>query len=246
MQKVKQNSERTIATISIILSLLFIFAIPTWVLLDESGGMDFGFAFAMFSLFLLLFSSVSAIIFWARANKLDDMRNHKDLLVHYTYSKEEWDTYLKFEHKHETDEKELLLIPLVGFSIFFSLLFLVIDFESGLFVTGVLLAINALIFSLVFVIQPKLRTHDKTIQNKEVFISKDGASIGNSLHMWGVFLTRFDGAKLIEKKSNHFLELTYSYLNPRFGRQYTTFHILVPKNKLSAANSAIKSLNSKN
>ncbi|MFA5108170.1 MAG: hypothetical protein WC492_01405 [Candidatus Micrarchaeia archaeon] len=243
MENTHSNPERLIAIISILLSFIFVVAIPASVILDSSGGFDFGFGFAFASLFLLIFSTISAIIFWIRANDLDNLFNQKNLLAHYIYTPQEWSEYIKFDHKYDADEKKLMLFLLAGFSIFFSVVFLLIDFEPGLFVLGVLLAINLLIFFLVLVVQPMLKKREINVANPQAFISKDAAYIGKSLHTWKLPLTRFNGAELIKNKHGNFIKLTYSTCNPKSGPQYMSFHILVPNDKLSGVNSVIDSLN---
>lgn len=234
-----KNEERTYALISLFFTVLFSIKIFLALSLDPSGGMDFGFGISAILFFFVLLSLVSAYAFFIRSRLVDRFSRGDGVLLHISYSASEWRRYLELEHAFEDSEKKMMLIPLFGFSLLFSVIFLVMDPEAGLFVAGVLFVICLGISSLVFFILPAFRKKSISVMDPQAFLGKDGALIGNSVHNWNLPLSGFSKARLVEKKGEHMLQVDYFYLSPKAGYVPVRFHILVPKDKLSDAKKAI-------
>jgi hypothetical protein len=242
MPKKPENSERKYFYLSAFFSILFFLKALIFPSLDPSGGMDFGFGISAILLFLSMFSFVSAYAFFVRSRLVDDFYAGKDVLLHITYSATEWKKHLEVEERFEGSEKRGMLIILYLFSLIFSIMFLLMDPEAGVFVAGVLFSVCVGLTILVIFIMPLFRKKSSGISDPQAYVSKKGVLVGKTLHNWNLPLSGFSKARLIEKKGESFIQFDYFYLSPKAGVVPVRFLMYVPKKDVQKAREALKKM----
>ena len=228
----KDNPARRTLNVWIIITILGIAAVfaPTVFGMDGFHG---GYAVSTISFMLVLSGIIVIIIYSGRARTLDKILNGDNLLAHWTYSPEEWSSYADKEYTEEKGEKKALFFIIAGFALFFGVVFMIIDSESGIFVMGVMLALIVVIaFTAWFTAWYNHRENQKYLG--ETYITEDAAYINRQLHTWSGLGARLDSVDLNRGKSQLLLQFVYS-APTRTGMQEYTLRIPVPKGQEEAA-----------
>lgn len=189
-------------------------------------GFDGGFAISMISGFVALTALITALVFWRMSVNEKAIEQGENQLAHWTYSDEEWAKFTVIEHETNKKEKKMMFYIVTGFAVFFGVLFLIIDPESGKFVA---LAMVGLIVLIAFVAWYSIwSAHRRNLKQKgEVFISPMGVIMNGQFHAWNMMGARLEGVTLITDVAPKCLEFTYSQRGKN-GRQNTSVRVPVP------------------
>ena len=231
------NPPRRTLNVWIVITILGIFAIfaPTIFGMDGFNG---GYAISTLSFMLVVTGIIVIIIYSGRARTLDKILNGDNLLAHWTYSPEEWNSYADTQYKEEKSGKKALFYVIAAFALFFGVVFMIIDFESGIFVMGVMLALIVVIaFTAWFTSWYNYRENKKYLG--ETYISEDAVYINRQLHTWRGLGAKLDSVDLNQGKSQLLLQFVYS-APTRTGMQEYTVRIPVPKGQEEAAEKIFK------
>ncbi len=233
----KDNPPRRTLNVWIVITILGIAAIfaPTIFGMDGFNG---GYAISTLSFMLVVTGIIVIIIYSGRVRTLDKILNGDNLLAHWTYSPEEWNSYADTQYKEEKREKKALFFIIAGFALFFGVVFMIIDLENGTFVMVLMLALIAVIaFTAWFTAWYNYRENKKYLG--ETYISEDAVYINRQLHTWRGLGAKLDSVDLSEGKPPLLLRFVYS-APTRTGMQEYVLNIPVPKGQEEAAEKIFK------
>jgi hypothetical protein len=219
----KANSQRSAMWVWVVITLAFIFGIFAPSILGVEG-MHGGYAISSLCIFLAIIGIVVVFIYRSRASTLDAMLKHKNLLAHWTYTPQQWQDYTAKNSREEKSNSWGLygLVMIIVIIVCFG--FWLINRNSG-----ILMIIMALGLAAILAMTILISTNYDHWQNKkyhgEVYITKNGALINRTLHIWHGWGARLEGVEYQEK--GRMMEITYSVPN-RNMRSTHTVHIPVP------------------
>ena len=221
----RSNPQRRFLWISLGVSLLGVAMILAPELLDidifSGGG-----ALIFLGIFLIPVGLFVALLFRRRAQVLDRLFAEKDLLAHWTYAPGEWETYAHKDHRFRSSNAKKIFFLIAFFSVLFSLVFLLVDFESGRFV-ALVLAVVVLLMAGVAKLSVWLPQRRNAEGPGELLLSAEGLWLAGELHTWTV-----GGARLEEVAyapgDTTILSFTYSAPN-NGGPQYYTVLVPIPR-----------------
>jgi hypothetical protein len=201
------------ALLGVVLPLLFM------------DGMSGGFGIACLSGFVAMCCGIGAAVFLFRGFALDKILRGEELVVHWTYSPEEWRRYSEAEYGRDRQLKFVLFCIIAGFALFFGVLFLIFGGDGGRVVFFVMLGLIVLIGG-VAALSIFLAHRSNETRLGEARISRIGVYLNRDLHNWNMVGARLDDVSLVREESL-LVAFTYSYPS-RTGRQSTTVRVPVP------------------
>jgi hypothetical protein len=157
-----------------------VFFYPVFFHVDSYGA-----APAMFVFGILIFISalVSGIVFARIASIFTAMFSGKDLLVHWTYSQEEWDRYTELEHTRDRKEKWGLFRLITIIALVVGGGFVVFKHDAWpvmlIVIPGLIAFIALVAFTTIATTYRRNRKH-----LGEVYIGLKGAIFEHTLHYW--------------------------------------------------------------
>jgi hypothetical protein len=201
-------------------------------------GFSGGYAISAISFFLVAVGIIVIIIYSGRARTLSRILKGDKMLAHWTYSPDEWNSYAETEYKDEKEGKKVLFYIIAGFAVFFGVVFMLLDFENGILVMGVMLAlIGVIAFTAWFTSWYNHRQNKKCLG--ETYIAEDAVYINRQLHTWRGLGARLDSVDLTKSAPPLLLKFVYS-APTRNGMQEYTVRIPVPKGQEEAADKVLK------
>lgn len=233
----RNNPPLQTLTVWVVITVLGIFAMfaPTIFGMDGFKG---GYAISILSFLLVLAGIIVIIIYSGRARTLSRILNGDNLLAHWTYSPEEWNSYADTEYKEEKEGKKVLFYVIAAFALLFGVVCLIIDFENGIWVMGLMLALIAVIaFTAWFTSWYNYRQNKKYLG--ETYITQEAVYINRQLHTWRGLDARLDSVNLTKGASPLLLQFVYS-APTRTGMQEYTVNIPVPTGQEKAAEKIFK------
>ena len=233
----KDNPPRRTLNVWIVITILGIFAIfaPNIFSMDGFNG---GYAISTLSFMLVVTGIIVIIIYSGRARTLDKILNGDNQLVHWTYSPDEWSSYADKKYTEEKGGKKALFYIIAAFALFFGVVFMIMDFENGIFVMGCMLALIAVIaFTAWFTAWYNYRENKKYLG--ETYITEDAVYINRQLHTWRGLGAKLDSVDLNQGKSQLLLQFVYS-APTRTGMQEYALNVPVPKGQEEAAEKIFK------
>ncbi len=190
---------------------------------DMMGG---GYAIVFASFLPIVAGATAGFVYIRRAAVLDAILDGRNLLVHWTYSDEEWRRYVAVEARASKAEKTTLFFVISAFALLFGVGFLVIapDREAGRSVFLGMVCLIALVggAALLSVRLAGPRPHDRP----GALVSEEGVYPSGSLHTWSLLGARLETVKLVERRRPS-LEFTYSYPT-RYGLDAETVRVPIP------------------
>jgi hypothetical protein len=238
------NPQKRNALILLVTSVFWVIMIfvPNAVGMD---ALEFGYAVSFVSLFLAVSFGAATGFYVNQAKKLDDILSGKGLLVHWTYTPQQWNLYTQKEYATEMEAKKGLFFVVSGFALFFGLLFWLFDAEAGFYVFVAMLGLIGLIgFTWRFTTWLNFRQNSSG--TAEVYISKDAVYLNQKLYCWRAPLTHFEKATLENKQGVNALTFRFTVFSGRTGHQIYTVRVPVPDDKNSEAEEVVRQVNMQN
>jgi hypothetical protein len=222
-----RNPEKRYAAISAIISILAVGLIflPGWVGMD---GMNGGYAISLVSILMAVSAAVITGFFWQRAVTLDNILTGKDLLAHWSYQPEEWQSYTRVELREQTNQNKWLLIIMAAWAILFGGLFWVLDRSAGGIVFLVMLGLILILTMAAFGI-PRWRYWHQQRDPGEAWIAPKAIYFDGALVCWAFWGTRLENVVWCESEGKTPALIEFKVSSPsRTGRQSQTIRIPIP------------------
>lgn len=225
----KDNPARRTSIVWWILTPVFLFL--TFFLISSGKG-DAAYAIAFFSFIMFITAIIVAVVYGSRAKKLDRILSGEGLLVHWTYTPDEWRNYTEKAHEEKKSANKILFFIISGFAIVIGAVFFIMDPESGKYVFLAMLGLIAIIgFVAWFTAWHGHRQNLRYLG--EAYISKDGIYLNKQLHLWNM-LTAYLGS--VEYTEETQPSLVFSYFAPtRTGLEERDVRVPVPHGQESRA-----------
>jgi len=203
----------------------------------DTYGLDFALFFV--GLIIFLTALISGFVLTRLANIFKAMFSSKDLLAHWTYSKEEWDRYTEAEHVRNRKEKWGLFRLIVIIALIVGVGFVIFKYDA---LPVILIIIPGLIVLIAFVaflsITITYRRNRKHLG--EVYIGTKGAVFDGTLHYWKLPETYLYSVKYVPG-NEPYIEIEYSGQSG-IARAFYTARIPVPRGKENEATKIVYAL----
>lgn len=226
----KQNPERKSSIISLVIAAIGVIVMFLPAILGIEG-IDGGYAIILLGVVVIITGIVAFIIYTWRANKLDAMLGGKNLLVHWTYSQDEWQRYTERAHEDKKSASRILFYIISGFALATGIGFFIKDPDSGKYVFLAMLGLIFLMGIIAYVTTMlDYRRNKKNLG--EAYIARDGLFLNGVLHTWKGLATRLDTVVYEEEAQS--LVFTYVALD-RVGLHPYTVRVPVPQGQEAKA-----------
>jgi hypothetical protein len=180
-------------------------------------------------------------MYWRWANELDNILKGKDILAHWIYSDDYWQTYTKKEYVTEKSEKKGLFLIVTAFALFFGFLFLALDNEGGSYVLLIMLFLIGLTgFAWRFSAWNNYRQN--LHGTKEAYITSNAVYINKKFSTWKAPFTHFDKVVIEKNQGINVLSFHYTIMNRTGPTPYTT-RVPIPIGEENTAESIVQTLN---
>lgn len=231
----KQNPERKNSLISLAIAAIgiMIMFVPAAVGID---GEDGGFAIMILGVVVIITGIVAFFVYTWRAKRLDDMLSGKNLLVHWTYTRDEWQRYAEKAHKDKKSAHKILFLIISGWAIVIGAGFFIKDPDSGKYVFLAMLGLIAVMGVIAF-LTTMLDYHRNRKYLGEAYIATDGVYLNRVLHTWKGLATHLDTVAYEEEAQS--LIFTYIALD-RIGLHSYTVRVPVPRGQEAKASELLE------
>ena len=232
MTKISNPQRRTALACTgiIVLGIVMIF-LPGVIGMDGFNG---GLALSFFGGFVVIVGIISVIVFARQARLFNTILQKENILVHWTYSPEEWQKYTEEEHKEDKTDKRRLFLLVAAISVVVGIILWAIYPHDALLDVCIILGIIAVI-GLTAYLSVLLPYRWNKQHLGEAYIAKDGAYLNGRLHIWRGLSTRL--LRATYEEGNHSLpriNIEYSSQNLAT-RNYYKARIPVPQGQEEAA-----------
>jgi hypothetical protein len=228
------NPEKTYAGISAAIAALAagLFFLPGWIGMD---GMNGGYAISFVAFFIAISAVIVTWFFWQRAATLDDIFAGKELLAHWRYQPEEWQSYTQVELQEQTTQNKWLLAVMAAWALFFGGLCWALDGDAGGLVFLVMLGMILILATVAFGM-PRWRYWRQRHGPGEAWITPNAIYFDGVLVRWAFWGTRLENVAWHASigKTPALIEFEVSYPS-RAGRQSQTTRIPVPAGRETEA-----------
>jgi len=214
---------RVILSIIFLLLGIFIFFSPILFDIDVYSGGG-----ALFLLGLLVFftSLVLLIFFNMQSKDLLKTLNGSNIISSWTLSTKRWNDFIKKCYELEVEDNRIKFYIVVAFSLFFGILFLILDFESGIYVFFTMIGLIIIIW-LVAYLTPILRMKRDLNHPKSIILFDKGLYYAGEWYTFNGFMMRLEDISY--KKNKNLIELFVSipmlYMKYIYKRQFYTIRI---------------------
>ncbi len=202
-------------------------------------GFDGGFAISFACIVLAITMFIVTIMYSGRAKSLDTMLDKKDMLVHWTYTPEEWQAYTQTAYSADTRDKWNLYKLVMAITVIVCTGFFLFHRDSGMIMVVMALGLGILLAVVIL-----MTTNYDHWQNKrhrgEVYITKNGAFVNRQLHLWKGWGAQLDDIQYNE--NDRIIEITYSIPSTTM-RDTATVRVPVPSGEDAKAREVIAQLN---
>jgi hypothetical protein len=202
---------------------------------------SYGVTPALFVVGILVFITalVSSIVFARIAHIFTEMFSGKDMLAHWTYSKEEWERYTELEHVRDRREKWSLFRLIAIIALVVGVGFVIFNHDAWLLMLIIIPGLIVLIALVAFTsVAATYRQNRKRIG--EVYIGKSGVVLGHSLHYWKLPASYLHSVKYFPGNAPY-LELEYTAQSGTARGTYTA-RIPVPRGRENEVSKIIDAL----
>ncbi len=236
----KQNPERKSSLVSVVIAAIgiVIMFVPAIVGME---GMDGGYAVILLGVVVIITGIVAFFVYTWRAKKLDAMLGGKNLLVHWTYSQDEWRRYTEKAHEDKKSASKVLFFIISGFAIVIGAGFFIKDPDSGKYVFLAMLGLIVIIgFVALLTTMLDYRRNKKNLG--EAYVATDGIYLNGVLHTWKGLATHLDN--VVYEEDARSLIFTYVALD-RIGLHSYTVRVPVPQGQEAKASELLAQFKSR-
>ena len=205
------------------LGLVIIF-IPRIIGLEGFKG---GFALSLLGGFMAFAGLIATLIFLRLAVYLGRITNKKNLLAHWTYTREEWKDYTEKEHVGDVAAGKSTFIIIAVITVLIGLIFWVIERDNPLVIAFIVLGIIA-VSGLAAYISNRTNRNQNRKYLGEAYISLDGAYLNRQIHLWRGLGNHLETAAYDDSLPSG-PRMVFNYSSPSRGELYhSTARIPVP------------------
>ena len=115
-------------------------------------GFDGGFAISFACIVLAITMFIVTIMYSGRAKSLDTMLDKKDMLVHWTYTPEEWQAYTQTAYSADTRDKWNLYKLVMAITVIVCTGFFLFHRDSGMIMVVMALGLGILLAVVILII----------------------------------------------------------------------------------------------
>jgi hypothetical protein len=208
---------------AIFLGLIILF-IPAMI---GQTGSEAGFAISALGAFVAILGVIATLLYLRLTRALENLVKQENVLAHWKYTPEEWQSYSDEEHREDTADRKGLFILVCVIAVIAGLVFWLIVRDEALLIFLIVLAIIAITGLTALLSAQANYRQNKKIQG-EVTISLDGVYINRQTHIWKGIGTRLESATFDDQaKAGPRLIFEYSAASPG-GRDFYTARVPVP------------------
>jgi uncharacterized Tic20 family protein len=204
-------------------------------------GMAGGYALIFFSSFLAMVAFVTALVYIPRAKAFSKLMNELNPLAHWTFTKDEWDAFVKEDLKETIAVNKSILRMMIIISIIICCILLLI-YRDNLYI----LIIGALILflSMVAFLTPHIRRNMFKKGIHEAYIGATSVYVGGSFKTWSQLGAHLVSAALYTESTIPILHIIFEYPSLLVVQQ-EIIRIPVPQGKMEEAKMIIARLTGK-
>jgi hypothetical protein len=202
-------------------------------------GFNGGFAISFACIILTITMVIVTIMYAGRAKSLDTMLNKKNVLVHWTYTPEEWQAYTQKAYSADTRDKWGLYKLVMAITVVVCFGFFLFHRDSALIMIGLALGLGILLAIVILITTNYDHLHNET-HHGDVYITKNGAFVNRQLHLWKGWGAQLEGVQY--KEPDKLIEITYSTLSATMRVTYKV-RVPVPAGQETKAKEVITQLN---
>ncbi len=205
-------------------------------------GMNGGFALIFAFGFLAMIALITALVYIPRAREFTRLVNQLNPLAHWTYTQEEWDSFIKENQKEmmSTNRKMLRMVIIIAIAVCGILLLIYQDSLFLVIVAGIILFI-----SLVAFIAPLIRTQLLKKGIHEAYIGPSSAWVGGTFQTWRHLGAHLIAAGINAESSVPMLQIKFEFPTLQ-AMQQETVRIPVPAGKMEEAKKIADTLSHSN
>jgi hypothetical protein len=225
-------------SIGIIILGIFLMFLPGIIGMDGFHG---GFALAFFGGFVVIVGIICIVFFARLARLFDNIMKNENILIHWIYTRDDWQKYTEEEHKADTKDKRNLFFLVAVISVIVGIILWAMHPGDALIVFFIIAGLIAVIGLTAFLsILAPYRSNKKN--PGEVYITKDGAYLARRLHIWKGLGTRLEGvAYEVGTQSLPRIVIAYSSINTTMRNSYT-LRIPVPRGQEQTAQNIVEQI----
>jgi len=150
---------------------------------------------------------IVTVMYYGRAKSVDMMFDKKNLLAHWTYTAEEWQSYTQNAYTADTKDKWTLYKLVMAITVVICFGFFLFHRDSAVIMVGLALGLGILLAAVILI-----TTNYDHLQNEkrvgEVYVTTDGAYVNRQLHLWKGWGALLD--KVIYNEKDRIIEISYS------------------------------------
>jgi hypothetical protein len=198
---------------------------------SDLNGIDGGYALIVLFGFLALASFVTALVYIPRAKEFDKLLNLLNPLAHWTYTQQEWDSFIKENLKEMISvNKALLRMVIIVSLVVCVILFLMYRHYLPLLIVAVII----LMLSIVAFLAPRIRTSILRNGIHEAYIGDKSAYVGGTFQTWAQLGARLVAVDINSESAVPILNITFEFPTLR-STQQEIVRIPVPGGKMEEA-----------
>jgi hypothetical protein len=204
-------------------------------------GFDGGFAISGVCILLAITGIIIALVYTARAGKLDRILKGDNLFTHWTYSRDEWQQYAEEEHRRQKSGNRKTFIMIAVIALVVGLGFWLMNRGSGPVVLLAILGTIALIALVAWATTAYNYRQNKTTQGQAYF-TPDAVYLNRQLHDFNSLGSKLEHVEL-KGEQQQYIGFTYSFPT-RNGRDSYELRVPVPQGKDEEARKLVEKYNS--
>ncbi len=207
--------------------------------------MQMGFGISTIGVFVVIVGIASVIVFARMARLFDTVLQKDNILVHWTYSPEEWQQYTEEEYTEDRNDKIHLLLIISVFAVVAGVILWVAYRDNPLSIVGIVVGLIVLI-GLVALLSTALSHRRNRSRHGEVYIARDGALVNGRFHVWKGAANSLGSVSYREARRSSpgsLPRVDIRYSSPNLGtRSYYAARIPVPRGQEEAARKVVKEI----
>jgi hypothetical protein len=181
-------------------------AVLPWDMMSGSGNSsDWGPPISFLSIVLLLVpGTIASIYYFRRANKLQDLLDGKELLIHWTYPETEYKAFAKQDFKRDLKEKRPGVILVLSLAVAIGIMISIMSGETGFLVIMAGIMIFLIVFLLILSL---LRFRRHWLHGGETFIGRSAVYLKGAFYKWNTSSTKLHSVASGSKEGKPYIEL---------------------------------------